>query len=164
VARAAQQIGSFLTLVISTDLLALAMLSVGVLISVICRRSAVAVGVAILVWFALVFLTDLGLIGSTIAFRMQVREILRRLWPIRCRSSRCRSCKASTPRWMCWGRRGRMPCRPTESTSPGCSPAPARHGSWFPLDCHTFSLPDGVTHEFEHSEKWDKPECHSDST
>ena len=71
----AQQIGSFLTLVISTDLLALAMLSVGVLISVICRRSAVAVGVAILVWFALVFLTDLGLIGSTIAFRLQVREL-----------------------------------------------------------------------------------------
>jgi len=71
----AHQVGSFLTLVISTDLLALAMLSVGVLISVICRRSAVAVGVAILVWFALVFLTDLGLIGSTIAFRLQVREL-----------------------------------------------------------------------------------------
>ena len=70
-----RHIGSFLSLVLSTDVLALAMLSVGLLISVACRRSAVAVGVAILVWFVLVFLTDLGLMGSAIVFRLRVESL-----------------------------------------------------------------------------------------
>lgn len=71
----ARHLGAFLTLVVSTDVLALGMLSVGLLISTACRRTSVAVGVAILAWFALVFLTDLGLMGSALVFRMQVREL-----------------------------------------------------------------------------------------
>lgn len=70
-----QQIGSFLALVVATDLLALSMLSVGLLISVICRRASVATGVAIVAWFALVFLTDLGLMGSAIVFRLRVQDL-----------------------------------------------------------------------------------------
>jgi len=70
-------IGSFVSLVLCTDLLALGMLSVGLLISVVCRRGSVAVGVAILVWFALVFLTDLGLMGGTLMFHLQVQDMFR---------------------------------------------------------------------------------------
>ncbi len=69
------QVESFLTLICATSLLALAMLSVGLLISVLSSRNSVAVGAAILVWFSLVFLTDLGLMGSTLAFKLQVREL-----------------------------------------------------------------------------------------
>jgi Cu-processing system permease protein len=70
-----QEIGGFLALVIATYVLAIAMLSVGVLISVICRRSSVATGAAIVAWFALVFLTDLGLMGSAIVFRLRVEHL-----------------------------------------------------------------------------------------
>jgi Cu-processing system permease protein len=70
-----RHVNSFLSLIVSTDLLALEMLAVGMLISVVCRRSSVAVGLAILVWFALVFLTDLGLMGSALAFRLQVQDL-----------------------------------------------------------------------------------------
>lgn len=55
--------------------LAVAMLSVGFLISVLARRSSVAVGVAIFAWLVLVFLGDLGLMGSTILFKLQVSEL-----------------------------------------------------------------------------------------
>ena len=72
-----RQVHSFVSLIVSTDLLALGMLAVGLLISVVCRRSSVAVGLAILVWFALVFLTDLGLMGSALAFRLQVQDLFR---------------------------------------------------------------------------------------
>lgn len=72
-----RNVESFAWLVTATSLLALGMLSVGTLISVVCRRSSMAVGVAILVWFALVFLTDLGLMGSTMLFHLQVQDLFR---------------------------------------------------------------------------------------
>lgn len=68
-------IGSFATLVGMTVVLALAMLSVGFLISVIARRASVAMGAALIVWLALAFLSDLGLMGGTIAFRLHVQEL-----------------------------------------------------------------------------------------
>lgn len=70
-----QEIGGYLALVLATYLLALAMLSVGVLISVICRRGSMATGAAIVTWFSLVFLTDLGLMGSAIVFRLRVEQL-----------------------------------------------------------------------------------------
>jgi len=68
-------LGSFAMLVVSTALLAAAMLSVGMLISVLSRRSSVASGVALFTWLALVFLSDLGLMAGTILFKLRVQEV-----------------------------------------------------------------------------------------
>jgi len=66
---------SFVVLVGLTVLLALAMLSVGVLISVLSRRSSVAVGISLFVWLALVFVSDLGLMAGSLIFKLRVQEI-----------------------------------------------------------------------------------------
>jgi len=58
-----------------TCALALAMLSVGVLISVLSRRQGVATGVGLFVWLALVFLSDLGLMAGTVLFKLRVQEV-----------------------------------------------------------------------------------------
>ncbi len=57
-------------------LLAWAMLSVGLLISVLARSSALALGVAIFTWLALVFFGDLGLMSTTIALKLSAQELL----------------------------------------------------------------------------------------
>lgn len=67
--------GAFILLVGCTALLALAMLSVGVLISVMSRRSSVATGFALFVWLTLVFVSDLGLMASSLLFKLRVQEI-----------------------------------------------------------------------------------------
>jgi Cu-processing system permease protein len=56
-------------------LLALGMLSVGMLISTLARRASVAVGTAIFVWLALVFFTDLALMAGAIALRLRIDEL-----------------------------------------------------------------------------------------
>lgn len=68
-------IGAFVSLVGATVLLALSMLSLGMLVSVLSRRSALATGVALFVWLALVFLSDLGLMAGTLIFKLRVQEI-----------------------------------------------------------------------------------------
>ncbi len=68
-------VGAYATLVGFTVLLALAMLSVGVLISVGSRRSSVATGIALFTWLALVFVSDLGLMASSVLFKLRVQEI-----------------------------------------------------------------------------------------
>ncbi len=67
----------FARLVVLALLLALAMLSVGFLVSVLVRRGSVATGAAIFIWLTLVFLGDLGLMGSTIVFKLQVADLFR---------------------------------------------------------------------------------------
>lgn len=67
----------YIAIVAISYMLGLAMLSVGMLISTMTRRSSVAVGTAIFVWLTLVFLSGLGLMGSTIAFRLEVDELFR---------------------------------------------------------------------------------------
>lgn len=57
-------------------LLAWSMLSVGLLISTVARSTSLALGVAIFGWLALVFLGDLGLMGSTLALRLSAQELL----------------------------------------------------------------------------------------
>jgi len=52
--------------------LALAMLSLGFLISVLARKVSVATGVALLVWLSLVFVGDLGLMGTTLVFKLPI--------------------------------------------------------------------------------------------
>ena len=68
-------IAGYLALVGMTFVLAVAMLSVGFLISVSVRKASVAMGIALFVWLSLAFLSDLGLMGSTLAFRLPVKAL-----------------------------------------------------------------------------------------
>jgi Cu-processing system permease protein len=53
-------------------LLAIAMLGVGMLVSTVAKTSAAALGGAVFLWLILVFLGDLGLMGTAVATRMPV--------------------------------------------------------------------------------------------
>ncbi len=55
--------------------LALSMLSLGLLISALARKASVAVGTAIFVWFALVFVTDLALMAGAVALRLRIESL-----------------------------------------------------------------------------------------
>jgi Cu-processing system permease protein len=55
--------------------LALGMLSLGMLLSALARKSSVAVGTAIFLWLALVFVTDLGLMAGTLALRLRIEHL-----------------------------------------------------------------------------------------
>lgn len=68
-------VGSFAMLIVFTTLLAIAMLSVGMLISVVSRRTNIATGIALFVWLTLVFVSDLGLMASSVLFKLRVQEI-----------------------------------------------------------------------------------------
>jgi Cu-processing system permease protein len=67
--------GNFLKLVAVAYLLSLAMLSLGFVISALARRTGVAMAAALLLWLTLVFISDLGLMGSALAFKMQVQQL-----------------------------------------------------------------------------------------
>ena len=60
---------TYLALAAYTLLLALASLGLGFIISTLTRKGSTASGAALVVWLALVFLGDLGLVGSTLALR-----------------------------------------------------------------------------------------------
>jgi Cu-processing system permease protein len=68
-------VADFARLVGHACILALAMLSVGILISTIARKGGAALGAAIVLWLVLVFLGDLGLMGSTLVFKLQVADL-----------------------------------------------------------------------------------------
>jgi Cu-processing system permease protein len=55
--------------------LALGMLSVGMLISTLARKSSVAVGTAIFLWLTFVFVSDLGLMAGTLAFKIRIEHL-----------------------------------------------------------------------------------------
>jgi Cu-processing system permease protein len=67
--------GSFAALVIFSWVLGLGMLAVGVLVSCLCPRASVAAGVAVALWLGLVFLSDLGLIGSSMLLKLDVTRL-----------------------------------------------------------------------------------------
>jgi Cu-processing system permease protein len=58
-----------------TFALALGMLSLGMLISTMARKASVAVGTAIFLWLTFVFITDLGLMATTLAFNLRIEEL-----------------------------------------------------------------------------------------
>ncbi len=68
-------LGSFSMLILLTCMLSLAMLSVGMLLSVLSRRSGVATGLGLFCWLVLVFLSDLGLMAGTVIFKLRVQEV-----------------------------------------------------------------------------------------
>lgn len=65
----------FLQLVGFAYLLSLAMLSVGFLISTLVSKQSVAMAAALFLWLTMAFLGDLGLMGSALAFKLQVQQL-----------------------------------------------------------------------------------------
>lgn len=53
-------------------LLAVGMLSVGLLISALTHKSGTAAGASVVVWLGLAFVSDLGLMGSSVLFRLRL--------------------------------------------------------------------------------------------
>jgi Cu-processing system permease protein len=67
--------GAYGLLVVFAFTLALGMLSLGFLISVLTRKAAVATGIALFLWLTLVFIGDLGLMGTTLAFKLPIQAL-----------------------------------------------------------------------------------------
>jgi Cu-processing system permease protein len=71
----AVQVGNYVSLVGLSFLLGLVALSLGFLLSVITRGSATATGSAIFLWLSLVFLTDLGIMGTAVVLELHIRDV-----------------------------------------------------------------------------------------
>ncbi len=69
------QTSSYLMLVLLAFLLALASLSLGLLISAAARKGATAIGLALFLWLLLVFFGDLGLMGTALVMRIRIGEL-----------------------------------------------------------------------------------------
>lgn len=67
--------GSYIMTVVLALLLALAMLSLGFLVSTLAQRTATALGAALFVWLLLVFIGDLGVMGSAIVTQMPIQTV-----------------------------------------------------------------------------------------
>ncbi len=67
--------GAFVLLIVLTCALGIAMLSLGMLLSVMSRKGGVAVGLGLFAWLTLVFLSDLGLMAGTILFKLRVQQL-----------------------------------------------------------------------------------------
>ena len=59
-----------------TLLLGWVCLVLGLVVSVVVKRGATAVGIALLLWLGLVFFSDLGIIGSAIALQLKAQTLL----------------------------------------------------------------------------------------
>ncbi len=68
-------ISTFVMLTALTCALSISMLSIGILISVLSRRTGVATGIGLFVWLILVFVSDLGLMAGTVLFKLRVQEV-----------------------------------------------------------------------------------------
>lgn len=66
---------SFVRIAILSWLLAIAMLGIGLLISTFTSSGSGAIGTSIFVWLALVFMGDLGVMGTAVATRMPVSAL-----------------------------------------------------------------------------------------
>ncbi len=58
-----------------TVALALAMLSVGILLSTFARRTSVAIASAVFLWLAFVFVSDLGLMAGAMTFKLPIEQL-----------------------------------------------------------------------------------------
>jgi Cu-processing system permease protein len=67
--------GAYGLLVSFAFALALGMLSLGFLISALSRKAAVATGIALFLWFNLVFVGDLGMMGTTLIFKLPIQTL-----------------------------------------------------------------------------------------
>ena len=67
--------GDYLLTVALAFLLALSMLSLGFLISTIARKTATSLGSALFLWLFLVFVGDLGIMGTAMITRMSIQNL-----------------------------------------------------------------------------------------
>ncbi len=65
-----KEIAEYLTLVFFTVLLGLAFLSIGFCVSLLTRRHATAMGMALFLWFIFIFISDLGLMGTAMVLKL----------------------------------------------------------------------------------------------
>lgn len=70
-----QDAGSYLTTVVLAYLLALAMLSLGFLMSTLARKTAAALGGALFLWLFLVFIGDLGIMGTAVSMQLPIETV-----------------------------------------------------------------------------------------
>lgn len=70
------EVRGYLALAGYTALFGLGFLNLGFLISALTRRAASAVGIGLFVWLTSVFLSDLGLIGTSVALQLSPRNLL----------------------------------------------------------------------------------------
>lgn len=70
------QAQEYLALAVLAYLLALASLSLGFLISALVRKGATAIGLMLFAWLVLVFLGDLGLMGTALTLRLKAGDLL----------------------------------------------------------------------------------------
>lgn len=70
-----QDAGSYLLTVTLAYLLALAMLSLGFLMSTVARKTTAALGGALFLWLFLVFIGDLGIMGTAISTQMPIQTV-----------------------------------------------------------------------------------------
>lgn len=70
-----QDAGGYLLTVALAYLLALAMLSLGFLMSILARKTATALGGALFLWLLLVFIGDLGIMGTTVSMRLPIETV-----------------------------------------------------------------------------------------
>jgi Cu-processing system permease protein len=70
-----QDASSYLLTVVLAYLLALAMLSLGFLMSTLAKKTAAALGGALFLWLFLVFIGDLGIMGTTVEMQMPIEAV-----------------------------------------------------------------------------------------
>lgn len=70
------EISIYLNLLLLSCLLAIAALSIGFFISAAVKRGSTAVGMALFVWLVLVFMGDLGVMGTALLLRLDVGQLL----------------------------------------------------------------------------------------
>lgn len=70
-----QDAGGYLLTVVLAYLLALAMLSLGFLMSIAARKTAAALGGALFLWLFLVFIGDLGIMGTAVSMQMPIETV-----------------------------------------------------------------------------------------
>lgn len=70
-----QDAGSYLLTVLLAYLLSLAMLSLGFLMSTLAHKTAAALGGALFLWLFLVFIGDLGIMGTAVSMRMPIEAV-----------------------------------------------------------------------------------------
>ncbi|MEZ4676419.1 MAG: ABC transporter permease [Caldilineaceae bacterium] len=69
------EVQQYISLVGFSLLLALVTLSLGIFLSAWSRSSALAVGLALFAWLALVFIGDLGLMSTTVAMKVKIQTL-----------------------------------------------------------------------------------------
>jgi len=69
-------LGKFLLQTGLTLLLSWACMAMGMTVSALTRRASTAIGIALLLWLALTFISDLGVIGTAIALQLKAQTLL----------------------------------------------------------------------------------------